>query len=146
MKVILLQDIAKIGKKFDVREIPNGHATHLIKTGKVEMATAKKLAKIDCMKKAHKIANEEAQSAIDMAIAKIKDEGISIIAKANAEGGLFEGITSVKLQEVIADSIVELPIANIVLPEPIKEVGEYMIELANGDKVTKVALVISASK
>ncbi len=144
MKVILLQDIAKMGKKFDVKEMPNGYAAHMIRTGKVEMATAKKLAKIDGMKKANTAARAGEQSELEAAIAKIKDEGISIVAKANDEGTLFEGITAVKLQEAIADSIVELPIANIVLPEPIKEVGEHMIELANGDKVTKVALVIVA--
>jgi len=146
MKVILLQDIAKMGKKFDVKEMPNGHAAHLIRTGAVEMATAKKLAKIDGMKKANKVARAGEQSELEDAIAKIKDEGISIVAKANDEGTLFEGITAVKLQEAIADAIVELPIANIVLPEPIKEVGEHMIELANGDKVTKVALMIVAEK
>ncbi len=146
MKVILLQDIAKIGKKFDVKELPNGHATYLMRAGKVELATAKKLAKLAEMKKKHKRTEDEKQNEIDQAIAKIKDSGIRMVAKANSEGGLFEGITAVKLQEAIADSIVELPLANIILPEPIKEVGEYVVELTNGDKITKVTLVISAEK
>ncbi len=146
MKVILLQDIAKMGKKFDVKEMPNGHAAHLLRSGVVEMATAKRLAKLEGMQKAHAVARESEMSELETAIAKVKEEGISIVAKANEEGTLFEGITAVKLQEAIADSIVELPIANIVLPEPIKEVGEHIIELANGDTVTKVKLVISAQE
>ncbi len=146
MKVILLKDIAKMGKKFDVKELPNGHAAHLIRTGAVELATPKKLSNLDCMQKANKIARESEQKGLSAAIAKIKSEGISIIAKANEDGGLFEGITAVKLQEAIADSIVELPISNIVLTEPIKELGEHEIELVDGDKVTKVKLVISAQE
>ncbi len=143
MKVILLKDIAKIGKRFDIKDLPNGYATHLMRTGVVEMATDKKVSNLNSMKKANKIAKEDKQEGLVGAIAKIKSEGISIIAKANEDGGLFEGITAVKLQEVIADSIVELPISNIDLTNPIKEVGEHTIELVDGDNVTKVKLVIS---
>lgn len=143
MKVILLKDIAKIGKRFDIKDLPNGYATHLMRTGVVEMATDKKVSNLNSMKKANKIAKEDKQEGLVGAIAKIKSEGISIIAKANEDGGLFEGITAVKLQEVIADSIVELPISNIDLTNPIKEVGEHTIDLVDGDNVTKVKLVIS---
>ena len=146
MKVILLQDIAKLGKKFTVREMPNGHATHLIRLGKVEMATPSKLAKLENRQEANKIMQEKAGDELSQAIAKIEQEGVSILAKANDKGHLFEGVTAVKLQEAIADSIVELPINAIVLAEPIKEVGEHEVELVNGDEVTKVKLVISAQE
>jgi len=146
MKVILLQDIAKMGKKFDVKELANGYAAHLVRTGAVELCTDKKLAKLDGMKKANKVARKGEQDELTEAIAKIKKEGISIIVKANEDGGLFEGVTAVKLQEAIADSIVELPISAIVLSNPIKELGEHSVELANGDKVTKIKLVISAQE
>jgi len=146
MKVILLQDIAKMGRKFDVKEMPNGHAAHLIRTGTVEMATPSKLANLKNKQAANKVMQERAGDELDQAIAKIEQEGVSILAKANDKGHLFEGITAVKLQEAIADSIVELPISAIVLSEPIKEVGEHEVELVNGDKSTKVKLVISAQE
>ncbi len=144
MKVILLQDVAKMGKKFDVKEVPNGHAAHLIRKGVMEMATPGKLANLENKQSANKAILEQEGDDLTKAIAKIKKEGISILAKANEDGGLFEGITAVKLQEAIADSIVELPITAIVLQEPIKETGEHEVQLINGDKTTKVKLVISA--
>ncbi|MCD5384584.1 MAG: 50S ribosomal protein L9 [Candidatus Pacebacteria bacterium] len=146
MKVILLQDIAKIGKKFDIKEMPNGYAAHLIRTSKVEMATASKLMQIESKKAVSKAYKEKVVDDLADAIAKIKKTGVNIVVKANDDGGMFEGITAVKLQEVIADSIVELPITAIILPEPIKEVGEYEVELVNKDKSTKIKLVISAEE
>lgn len=146
MKVILLQDIRGVGQKFDVKTMANGHAAHLLRTGALEMATKAKLAKLENKQKAHKIILDQKGDDLDGAIAKIKKEGISIMAKANDDGGLFEGVTVLKLQEAIADSIVELPINAIVLDEPIKEVGEYEVELKSGKSITKVALVIAAQE
>jgi large subunit ribosomal protein L9 len=143
MKVILLRDIAKIGKKYDVKDMPNGYAAHLLRTGTVEMATPGKLAQLESKKSADKDKELKAGDELDKAINKIDKEGVRVEVKANDKGHLFEGITAVKIQEVIAESIVELPISSIVLPEPIKEVGEYELELINGDKTTKVKLTIA---
>ncbi len=146
MKVILLKDIAKIGKKFDIKEFPNGYASHLIRSGVAELATDKKVENIKKRREAGDAMQANQKSELESAISKVANEGINITAKANNKGSLFEGITTVKLQEAIADSIVELPISAIVLPEPIKEVGEHEIELRNGDKVTNVKLTISPIK
>ncbi len=145
MKIILLQDIAKIGKKHDVKELPNGYATHLARLGKVELATPGKLAQLESKKKSEKTKMQQQGKELAQAIDKIKESGVTITTKANEKGHLFEGITAVKLQEVIAENIVELPITSINLTDPIKEIGEHEIELVNEDVITKIKLTISAS-
>ena len=48
MKVILLKDVAKLGKKYEVKEVPDGHATNfLIPRGLVEIATSGGLKKVE---------------------------------------------------------------------------------------------------
>ncbi len=146
MKVILLKDIAKMGKKFDVKELPNGHATHLIRSGAAELATPGKLAQLESKKAGDKAKQEKVGKELSEAIDKIAKTGVEIVAKANDKGHLFEGLNAVKIQEVIAESIVELPINAIVLDEPIKELGEHELELINDGQVTKVKLTVTAQE
>ena len=144
MKIILRQDIAKIGKKFDIKEVPNGYATHLIKIGKAELATPKKIAHIAKIKQAQQSTQAQKHDEMARIIAKIKDEGLTITAKANDEGTLFESVTVAKIQEAIAHSAGELPVENIILKSPIKEVGEHTVELSDGETTTNITLVVSA--
>ncbi len=146
MKVILLQDISKVGKRFEVKELPNGYASHLIRLKKAELATDKKMKNIKQVLRRKELVDKQKADALNAAIEKVKASGIKVIAKANDEGTLFEGITAVKLQEVVSDTIAELPITSIKLDDPIKEVGEYEIVLTDGNSDTKVKLSVIAER
>jgi large subunit ribosomal protein L9 len=51
MKVILLKDVAKMGKKNDIKNVSDGHALNfLIPQGLVEVATPKSLKKVEVIK------------------------------------------------------------------------------------------------
>jgi large subunit ribosomal protein L9 len=146
MKVILKKDIAKIGKRFDVKEIANGYAAHLLRTGAVETCTPKKLANLEQMKMENKNAHAGEQASIAEAIAVVKERGIAMAAKSNDDGGLFEGITAEKITQVINDTITEIPARVVVLEEPIKEIGEYDITLTSGDVSATAQLTITVQK
>jgi len=146
MKVILLQDIAKIGRKFDVKEVPNGYATHLIKIGRAELATPKKVAHITKIKQVQQSTQEHKHDEMKQVIARLKEGGLAVNAKANDEGTLFESITAAKIKESIARIAGELPVENIMLEQPIKEVGEHIVALSDGENTTQITVVVSAEK
>lgn len=146
MKVIFLKDVAGVAQKFAVKDVSNGYAQHLIKNGAAELATAAKLSKIENLQKAHAVAAKEKNEGIEKAIAEIVKEGMNIVAKANDKGHLFEGITAEKIREAIIDAVVEIPEGVVMLPEPIKEVGEYKVTLAHGEHKNVFSLLVTAAE
>ena len=65
MKVILLEDVENVGKKFDVKEVKDGHATNLlIPQNLVKPATKQNLAWLATQKEAvEKVAEATTQNA-----------------------------------------------------------------------------------
>ncbi|MCK4918653.1 MAG: 50S ribosomal protein L9 [Candidatus Pacebacteria bacterium] len=148
MKVILLQDIVKIGKKFDVKEVASGHALNfLIPRKQAKIATEKAIQEIEILKSKNeeleKVENEKLVAVIN----KIKDTEIEMLVSANEEGKLFAGIGAKEIAETISNQSGENIKAEIIeLDNPIKEVGEHAIKLIIGDVKAKVNLNIKSDK
>ncbi|MSU55404.1 MAG: 50S ribosomal protein L9 [Candidatus Taylorbacteria bacterium] len=146
MKIILLQDIPKIGKKYDIKTVSDGHALNLlIPKGLAEIATPKALLKVEKLK-TEDVAHKKIQE--DLLIMNLKAiEGVTleIKEKANEKGHLFAGVHK---EEIIAhmkkDKHIDLLPDFIVLDKPIKEVGDYTIEIKVKGKIAKLKLNISA--
>ena len=102
MKVILLQDVKKMGKKGDVIEASDGYARNYLFPRKLaEEATANALHIVNAKKeneRKKKLAElEEAQKLA----AELKGKEVTIDAKAGDNGRLFGAITNKDIAEVI---------------------------------------------
>jgi large subunit ribosomal protein L9 len=145
MKIILLQNVSKMGKKYDVKIVSDGHALNfLIPRGLAEVATDSTLKRVQTLKTA-----EESMRKVhnDLILKNLKDlEGLRVEAEepANDKGHLFAGIHAAELAKIIKDKT-ELDITpeHIILDKPIKEVGEHEIELKIEDKKVKFKLVVN---
>ena len=146
MKVILLQDVPNLGKKLDVKDVSDGHALNmLIPRGLVKTATPSAMKQLEAEKQ--KIAGERKVQE-DLLIKNIKDlEGVRIelTEKANDKGHLFAGIH----REEIAKRIKEATHLDIIadcidIKEPIKEVGEFNINVSVQDKKATFKLIVQA--
>lgn len=147
MKVILLKDVAKLGKKFDVKEVKSGHALNLlIPRGEAMPATS---SAMNTMKAQKAKIDQERVVREDLIAKNIKDlDGLAlnVSGKANEKGHLFAGLH----REAIAAELqkkTELQIdpSFIQIEHPIKEVGEHMIEVKAGGKSAKFKLIIEAA-
>lgn len=144
MKVILLQDIAKIGKKFDIKEISNGYALNfLLPQKKVKMATNQTIKDTEAEQKKCEEARQIEQEEIRKGIEKIKDAPLEIKVKANADGKLFAGIDRAEIAKAIKEQIdVCVTLEMIELEKPIKETGECKIILKIGENKASLNLII----
>src|SRR6187551_2975727 len=98
MKVILIKDIPKIGKRHDVKEISDGYAVNFLFPKKLaEPATPKRMAEIAKMKQNVEIQKEIRDDLLIKNLNALKDVTISLKKKTNESGHLFSGIQKAEL-------------------------------------------------
>jgi len=130
MRVILLQDVENLGKKYEIKEVKDGYARNfLIPKGLAKPATEEALKWLEIQKEIEaKKAEEELKKVQEIASA-IDGQEIAIPVKIGEEGQLFESITSQKISEKLKELGFEIKKTQIDLPEPIKELGEFPIKI-----------------
>ncbi len=142
MKVILLQDVAKLGRKFSIVSVPDGYALNqLLPKGWAEAATPDNLKRLEKRRGAIEAESGKRDEAFKTAAESLKDKAIKVAVEANEQGHMFAALS----KEAIAAGALQLGVtldpAMLNLPEPIKSLGEHKIELVNG--TDKVALTVS---
>jgi len=134
MKVILLQDVAKIGKRSDVVEVPDGYALNQLIPKKIaEPATASNQKRIERMQadaEAGKEADRVRFATAQEALAKQK---LQISAEANELGHLFKAVNESDVAAAAGAAGVDIEAAMVIIDAPIKDVGEHVVSLVRGD-------------
>lgn len=130
MKVILLKDVAKIGKKFEVKEVKNGYARNfLIPQGLARLATEEALIWLETRKEIEeKVAEDDLKKSQSVA-SSVDDREVIIEVKVGDQDQLFEAISAQKIVDKLKEMGFEVKKNQIELPEPIRELGEYPIKI-----------------
>lgn len=146
MKVVLLQDVPKVGKRFDVKDVSDGYGRNfLLKNKLAELATDAGLQKIEEIKQKNIAVKKMQESEVQMGLDKLSTLKIVIKRKANKDGHLFAGIDTELISREIrngADFVV-MP-EYVKLEKPIKSVGEYNVSVEVGDRRGKFSLIVEA--
>jgi large subunit ribosomal protein L9 len=147
MKIILLKDVPKVGKKYEVKNVPAGHALNLlIPTGAAVAAVPEAMKRL----KADKAKAEEERKVQEDLIAKnvkgLDGLVLNISGKVNDKGHLFAGLHREAIAaELLKQTQLQVDPSSIQLEHPIKEAGEHEIEVktATGESA-KFKVVIEA--
>lgn len=145
MKVILLRDVAKIGKRFEVKEVPTGHALNFLIPRKfAEPATPENLRRVkDIHVKMAHTATVHSEQFTD-ALIKLAHSPLVISANANEQGHLFKGVHVEDIVTAASAQDIHLTAHEIVLPHAIKEVGVHEITIIHGDRKGVIHIEIVA--
>lgn len=130
MKVILLKDVAKVGRKFETKNVADGYGRNfLIGRGFAILATPENERKIATQKKAwdaERMLNEEL---LLKNLSALTDAKIFLQHKVNEEGHLFAGIKKEELVEALKKQAhIDLLPEHIMLEKPIKTLGEHKVD------------------
>lgn len=93
MKVLLLKNVLKVGKKDDVIEVSQGYATNALFPQKLAViATDANIAAVK-IRAQHKVAEKEIQhNLLDRAIGELQGKALVYTVKVNEKGSLFSKI------------------------------------------------------
>ena len=126
MKVILLENVDKIGKKFEVKNVSDGYARNfLFPKNLAKPATPEALKWLEMQEEINRKKAEENLKEAEKAASSIDGAEVSIFVKVGDEGQLFESINTKKIAEKIKEMGIEVKKNQIELENPIKETGEY---------------------
>ncbi len=130
MKVILLQDIDKLGKKYEVKNVSDGYARNfLIPKSLAKPATEESLKWLETQKEILAKKAEEDLKINQGYASNIDGLEVVIPVKIGKEEQLYESITNQKISEKLKELGFEIKKSQIVLENPIKETGEYPVKI-----------------
>jgi large subunit ribosomal protein L9 len=144
MKVLLCDDVEKLGWLGDVVEVKPGYArNYLLPQG---------LAKIPTEANIKALAEEKGRRAAERKLARNRQEALAkavagaeavIAAKANELGHLFGSVTEKDIAKNLRDQGFEISDAMVQLSEHIKEVGTHEVALKiAADLTAKISVVV----
>lgn len=147
MKVIFLKDVPKVGKRYETKNIADGYALNLlIPKGLAVAATPDTIKRIET-EKARMDGERKVQEELLLENLKgIEGATVTLVERANDKGHLFAGVHKTELiPQIEKQTRIQISPEYIVLDKPIKEVGEYPIEIRVGNKSAKFKLVVTAA-
>lgn len=146
MKVILLKDIAKMGKRGEVKEVADGYATNvLIKKGDALMATPSELSKWKSKEDAKNHKKELQVSSFALLVETLRHTSLVISDKKHdSKGQLFASVKETDIVDAIFSSIkISIDPKQITITTPIKSVGKHSFELQQGEKKERIELTLA---
>jgi len=146
MKVILLKDVPKLGRKYEVKNVSDGHAQNfLIPRGLVAVASDTAVKKINEQKEKDVAEGKIQAELLVKSLDQLKKATIHISGKANDKGHLFAGITKeILIAEILKQTHLNLDPETVLLEKPIKELGEHKVTVSALGKKAEVTVVVEA--
>lgn len=145
MKVILLKDTANLGKRGDVKEVPEVYAINvLIKKGNALQATPAELLKWKQKAESQKYKKELQTSTFAQLVDTLRKEKLTITGKKHDEKGqLFAQIKEGDVADAIfAITSFSVDPKQIIIPTSIKSLGIHTVELKQGTQKEKLTVEV----
>ncbi|NQT02567.1 MAG: 50S ribosomal protein L9 [Planctomycetes bacterium] len=143
MKILLCEDITKLGWLGDVVEVNVGYArNYLLPQGLAKLANDASIRAIaeEKAKRAEQRINDSKR--LENAAKKVEGAEAVVAAKANEQGHLFGSVTERQIAANLRAQGFEVADEVVQLPEHIKEVGTHTVTLKFADNVTSTVNVV----
>ena len=148
MKVILLEDIENIGKKYELKNVKDGYARNfLIPKNLAKPATRDAMKWLEAQTEIIAKKAEEQLKQVQETASKIDGLEVVIPVKVGDEGQLFEKINVIKITEKLSEAGYKLEKKQIELKEPLASVGEFPVKIRFNDNLeAEIKVVITEEK
>jgi large subunit ribosomal protein L9 len=144
MKVIMIKDDKKVGKKGEIVNAKDGYARNfLIPKGIAVEATPENLKNLERERKHQADLDAQVLTEAKELAAQIESKSIEIKIKAGENGKLFGSVTTKEVsQEYKAQHNIDIDKKKVELKEPLKTTGTHEVNIKLHTEVTAKAKVI----
>lgn len=146
MKVILLQDIPKTGRKNETKEVSDGYARNFLLPRNLARPVTEVLLKtLEAQKAREEREKSEEYKKYKELAEKLKTCVLSFKVKTGGKGRAFGSVTPLKIHDALKKQGIEIGKELVLLEESIKTTGEHKvkIKLPQGS-VEEIKVVVEA--
>lgn len=143
MKVILLADVKKVGRKHEVVEAANGYAQNVLLPKKLALpATQENLKRFQKEKGMAAEKQAFSQLLLEKNIKELDGKTLVLSVRANENGTLFKTIHTRDIADGIEKQFgVVIPESSLMVDD-IKKVGEYRVVVSGGGTTTSLTVSV----
>ena len=143
MKVILSDDVEKLGQKGDVVTVADGYArNYLIPKGFAMLASKGALKQAELMQRARSERAEKEKAEAAARVATLAASPVYISARAGEEGRLFGSVTKADIARAIQDQLEQDVDRHLIrLDDPIRTLGSHAVEIHLHEEVNALVTV-----
>ncbi len=143
MKVILADDVDKLGRKGDVVTVADGYARNfLIPKGVAMLASKGALKQAEVMQRARAERAEKEREEAAGQVALLAAAPVYISARAGEEGRLFGSVTKQDIARAIEDQLEQAVDRHLIrLDDPIRTLGSHQVEIHLHEDVNAMVTV-----
>jgi len=137
MKVILLDDVGTLGRRGEVREVSDGYARNfLIPQKRALTATPGNLKNLAQIKSQQEAKASRIKAEAESLRARIEALVCEERRQASEDGKLFGSVTTQDLADFLARQNIQIEKRRILVEEPIKGLGEFVVSIRLHPEVT----------
>jgi large subunit ribosomal protein L9 len=137
MKVILLDDVTKVGRRGEVRDVSDGYARNFLIPKRLALsATAGNLKNLEHIKKQQEAKADRVKADAESLRARIEALAYEERRQASEEGKLFGSVTAQDIADFLGTRGINMDRKRITLEEPIKTLGDYSVSMRLHPDVT----------
>ena len=130
MKIILREDVEKLGKAGEIVKVKDGYGrNYLIPLKLAVLANVRNMKALDHDRRTIETRAKKTRKTAEATAATLSAVSLILPAKAGEEGKLFGAITSRDIAEALGKAGVTVDRKAIQLADPIKQVGDYKVKI-----------------
>jgi len=130
MQIILLKDVEKLGKAGISLEVKDGYAHNYLLPKKLALvASERNIKKFQEQEVKNQARKEKELDKLRQSADKLSGKSFTVVSKAIDEKKLYGSVDKEEIKKSMESEGLALDLKNIVLDEPIKELGVYDITI-----------------
>ncbi len=144
MKIILLEDVKKQGKKDEIIEVASGYGNFLIKNHQAVLASEAGVKRLNKEKEEASLKEEELIKECNKIKEKLEKDTIKFTVRTGKEDRVFGSVSAKQIADYLKDKNYNIDKKQIKIDNPISSLGYHNVDIVLHKKVVahiKIELV-----